>query len=263
MTSPKVEDSIAKLLTKSDVTSLAKKLSEARGADAELAAARDFAHDLQERKALPRAKYIELIGLLRLRYGAHLCGKGKMTFEAIQYKDRGEIMAQFLHAITDHMKENGTSMSAMGVVFPRSLQFGLRNVSTTDMPSEVEPAKSAQVLSIDEVNDKSYIAKCKGFQVNMLVYEKSVGAGKGIYRIQEIGEHVVIKEVDAFKDDLITANVAFEKFLEEWAKHQGDVPTRVAGEWEASYVMNTNLANLELAKCKLYVALHSAAEDWH
>ena len=81
------------------------------------------------------------------------------------------------------------------------------------------------MLSIDEVNDKSYIAKCKGFQVNMLVYEKSVGAGKGIYRVQEIGEHVVIKEVDAFKDDLITANVAFDKFMGEWAKHQGDVPS--------------------------------------
>ena len=43
------------------------------------------------------------------------------------------------------------------------------------------------MLSIDEVNDKSYIAKCKGFQVNMLVYEKSVGAGKGIYRSRRSG----------------------------------------------------------------------------
>ena len=260
LTSTKVEDNIAKLLTKSDIASLSKKLVEAKAADAELAAARDFAHNLHERAALPRATYIELMGLLRLRYGAHLCGKGKMTFEAIQYKDRGDIMAQFLRAITDHMKENGTSMSAMGVTFPRSLQFGLL---ATDQPSEDKQPEAAKLLSIDEVNDKTYIAKCKGVQVNMLVYEKSVGADKGIYRIHEIGEHVVVKEVDAFKDDLITANVAFDKFMEEWAKHQGDVPTCVAGKWEASYVTNMDLAKQELAKCHLYVALHSAAEQWH
>ena len=83
LTAPKVEDHMAKLLTKSDIAALSKKLAGLKAADVELAAARDFAHDLYDRKALPRATYIELIGLLRLCCGAHFCGKGKMTCEAV------------------------------------------------------------------------------------------------------------------------------------------------------------------------------------
>ena len=216
LTSPKVEDHIAKLLTKTDVCAFSKKQADVKAADAELAAARDFAHNLHERAALPRAKYIEFMGLLRLRYGAHLCGKGKMTFEEIQYKDRGEIMAHFLIAITDHLKERGTLMSSVGVTLPRSLEFGLRDVSATGIkPSEEKEPEAAKLLSIDEVNDKTYIAKRKGFKTDMVVYEKSVGAGAGIYEVLEIGGHVVVKEVDAFKDELITANIAFEKFMGE------------------------------------------------
>ena len=37
----------------------------------------------------------------------------------------------------------------------------------------------------------------------------------------------------------------------------------MADKWEASYVTNMDLAKLELAKSHLYVALHSAAEQWH
>ena len=118
--------------------------------------------------------------------------KVKMTFEAVQHKDRGEMLAQFLHAITDHMKEHGTSMSAVGVIFPRLLQFGLRSIFATAKPSEDQEPKAAKLLSIDEVDDKVYIAKCKGFQVNMMVYEKSVGGWQR--HQQDAGDlaHVVV-----------------------------------------------------------------------
>jgi len=44
-------------------------------ADKELGAAREFVLRLVERDALKQAEFIECMGLLRLRMGAHICNK--------------------------------------------------------------------------------------------------------------------------------------------------------------------------------------------
>ena len=83
LTAKRVVDGVAKLLSNTDVNMIASKRKEAevRGADDQLGAA----HQMLEALPIDDAVKVELLGLFRVRMGAHLCGNGKSTFEKHEY----------------------------------------------------------------------------------------------------------------------------------------------------------------------------------
>ena len=253
LTSCKVEDHIAKLLTKSDVVALAgkDKMPTIKAANAELCSARTFALALHDGGALSRERYIEMLGLLRIRIGAHLCGKGKQTFEAIAFEDRATVLALFLKDITEHLKASGASLASVGVEFPANLAHALK-VPEKHAPCNAKNgdegvnAHEEHALSIDEVSSKDYMAKRKGFKIGSMVYEKSVGAKDGVYEITMIGDDIGLKEVDEFKDDHLTVKVPFPKFMEGWKPFTGEMATFVHGAWDVRCTLRQMRRRLKL-----------------
>ena len=250
-------DGIVKFVTKGDFNALGSKQKEVdiQKANAELGAARDFGLQLVTKGALQRGQFIDLIGLLRVRIGAHECKKGKQTFEEIEYESRTHILSLFLQGVTEKLKANGPQ-GLQGVIIPDVLQHALLVQTPQSVQEKTSDSKQdRKQLSVNEVSSPAHAAELKGFSIGTLAYERTQGWKEGVYAIKSIGEHVFMMEVDVFKEDLLEINVPLSTLLNQWKAHVGELPTYVADDWTPKIIGFTDASHLEAVRCRLFLAL--------
>ena len=126
LTANKVIDGIARLLTLTDVRGLASKTKAASIAKAEtvLGAASAVCDTLASGGHITTQQHMELLGLFRVRVGAFLCNKGKLTFEAFAYDTIDDICALFLKRVSECFDQNGVKQ--VPAQFPPELCGGLK-----------------------------------------------------------------------------------------------------------------------------------------
>ena len=163
--------------------------------------------------------------------GAHTCNKSLLTFEKQFYASRTVILSKFLMSITDMMKAKGVKLAG-ALDLPEELRPALMVKHETATQSSKDEVEHQAPLSVEELGDKSFIAKGKGFKVGTQVFEQSQGPKEGIYQITSVDDRVCVKELDAFKTTLITATIPFGKFMEGWKVYVGEVATFVRGNWD-------------------------------
>ena len=261
LSSPKVVNGVAKLITKSDIFALQNQMVMVGVVDDELGAAREFLLSLK----LPWNQQVELLGLLRVRMGAHVCRKGRYTFERKAYSAREEILALFVTSVLEALQALNLEPP---VSVPKELSSALQWANNAaDAASSGSPAPSQQhcaapiaAFSIEEI---SGILRRRGFEVDGLVYESSAGKKEGIYKILQIDHNVFLQVYNPMesKPQLIVA-IPFAKFIKGWVPFKGEMTMHVGGDWTSRYVGVPANSLLDRHRCTLYLKLHELAQSY-
>ena len=261
LTASKVTDGIAKCIVKTDVMALGSKnkVDEVGEADKDLNAARSFVLEIIEKGGVSEQSGMDMIGLLRVRVGAHLCGKGKITFEATTYDSLSQIMALFLEAVTAKLKDNGANINVkLPGELSRHLPTAAANANEADSTADQDGDSTINVgpLSLDEASGKDFVAGQKGFKVGTVVFEKTVGHKVGVYVIISIGDEVNVVEHDNFNAAKLSVKIEFKKFMANWTVFKGELQIAIDGDWTSHYARREAVL-LEMERCNLFLAMQS------
>lgn len=258
MVSPKVVDGVARCLTKSDIGSCTAKTKAKMIADADrhLEQIADVCKAVKGLEIIKDDAVETLEGLGKVRTGAFICNKSKMTFEAKEFENLHDIVRLFLKELTEALGSNVGKMPAIS-------QEWIAIVSaTTEKKEESQQAPALPELMTDQdLMDKEAIANRKGYAVNDVVFERSVGAKQGLYTIVAINDLVSVKERDPFKETHLQVKVPFDVFLSKWAVFKGDAPSRVSGDWSGACAWLRESAELEEARAALSSAMREYASE--
>ena len=267
LTSTKLEDGIVKFVTKPHISGLAAKEKRPMllTANVELHDARTFLLDLVKNGKIGEAQNVEMLGLLRIRYGGFMTKLGKDSFMKHDYDSSHEIIAVFLQEVTKQMRSYAAEHEVSGVTvpIPESLKHGLQPgkksasetrtwTSARNESKKSEPKKPDVALTADEASSYEQIARDKGFEEGRLVTMKKSEAKRltGIFKTKTIAETCELEESDCFKEDgaLITTKVPFSEFLGKWVTYKGDMPCMVNGNWSVPLASEDDLKKAELFK---------------
>ena len=259
LTSTKLEDGIVKFVMKGHISSLAskEKRSMVTNANVELHDARNFLVNLVKNGKIGEAQNVELLGLLRIRYGGFITKLGKDSFMKHEYDSSQEIIAVFLQEVTKQMKSYaaGHEVSEGTVPIPESLKYGLQPIkkkSASSKESKKESKKPDVALTADEASSHEHIAREKGFEQGRLVTMKKSEANRltGIFKLKTIDATCVLEESDCFKENkaLITTKVPFSDLFGKWVIYKGDIPCKVQGNWSVPIASEADLKKAELFK---------------
>ena len=296
LTASKVVDGVARLLTKSDVLQMSslKKRGDVERLEDELARVDAAVSQLRSREFLKHSQQIELEGRFMVRACAHIAGKGKQTFEKVDYSSIDEVLFRFLEELIAAVSKNRpdghapiSCISGKGGIGAASNSCWEREVfaviqsnpswetvveeqskaaekklakSTIESAEKNKKVEATGPLTTDQVSAPQHAAKAKGFAVGTFVVEKGLGQKHGVYIIVDMGEKVVLKEFDEFKSAHLTVTIPVATMIEKWAPYKGDMAEKVKGQWADR--LQTDLANqrsldLDKAKCDFYIALLS------
>ena len=258
LTSTKLEDGIVKFVTRSHISGLATKEKHdmVQTANAELRDARSFLLDLVKNGKIGEAQNVELLGLLRIRYGGFMTKLGKASFMGHEYDSSHEIIALFLQEVTKQMKSYAAEHEVSGdtVPIPESLKHGLQPVkkkASSNDPKN-EPKKLDVALTADEASSYEQIARDKGFEQGRLVIMKKSEPKRltGVFRIKTIDHSCELDESDCFKENnaLLATKVPFSEFIGKWVPYKGDMPCMVNGNWSVPLATEVELKKADLFK---------------
>ena len=109
MTAERCVDGIARLLTKSDVAALQSrtKRPEVERVELELERASDLVVHIERQQKVADTDLLEVEGRFMIRCGAHLCGKGKQTFERQAHDQVVDIIVLFMRELHDAVGKSG------------------------------------------------------------------------------------------------------------------------------------------------------------
>ena len=262
LTATKLEDGIVKLVTKSHISQLASKDNKAKTAKAniELRDAREFLLELTKAGKISDAQNVELLGLLRVRYGGFMTKLGKSSFLKHDYESSHEIIALFLQEVSQKMKEYAAAhdVSDQQVSIPNTLKHGLEPVKKKgDNDKKTDSAKTAvkkpdKALTADEASSFEHMACEKGFEIGQKVIMKKSEAKRltGVFVIESIDAKCKLQEIDVFKDKaaLIGTTVTFEELLAKWTKYNGELPCMVEGSWTIPIASDIDIKRVDLYK---------------
>ena len=261
--SEKVVDGVARTLTKTDVAGLSSKnkLPYVKEAEAHLDEASRISCALRATQA-EQSKVDDAEGLFKVRVGAHLCNKGKQTFDGKAHKDLAAIVRLFLEDVHALLQSTPTS-PVFGTVHELSASWVLILKTTpADEPKPEEPvSKGAVLLSVADLHDKISAAERKGFAVGIKVIEKGMGVKHGVYTIDSLGEQVVLVEHDIFKVGHLKVTLKLEQFILKWSQYKGDVPVVIAGDWSKWCSCDKKTLAIEAEKCKFLAAMLAHAKE--
>jgi len=268
LTATKTEDGIVRFIAKGHISAIASKemSSTVKAAEEHLAAARSFLLELLKNNRISHEQYVEVLGLLRLRYGAYLTKTGKMTFEQNVYNSGLAVVAAFLKDVKDSIEQHDSPGAKVDI--PACLRPAMKLpsdaliVQVDSAKKKVQAPKEAdKALTLDEANSWDQAAKRKGFKVGVIVAMKKSESKRmdGIWKIRTIGAQIELDELDSFKDSLLYAKIEFTDFLKQWALYGGDVSTGITGEWTIPVL--SHAADVEVAKAKLFGELHAVIKS--
>ena len=263
LVSEKVVDGVARTLTKTDLNGLVAK--------AKLPFVKAAERHLEEAEGLCRSLRIAGIsdnwctneeGLFKVRVGAHLCGKGKSTFESMVHPNIEAIVRCLLKSAFDTVTASGKQILQLHLL---STQWQSVLAATTE-PKQTADAQSnlasPQLLSRSDVTDKAKVAGRMGFVVDTgYVFEKSLGPKSGIYKLTSIDDIVKLDEYDVFKSAGMVVSIPFETFLKNWSVLKGEPPSVVDGLWTHRCVAYNRQYRIDSMKCELMLAMRTYATD--
>ena len=268
MTAEKCVDGAARLLTKSGIVTLQGKAKRAdvERLELELERASDLMVSIDRQQKLPDTDLLEIEGRFIIRCGAHLCGKGKQTFEKVAHEKVTDIILLFMREIHDMVEKYGKHKD-VELSLPASWEALLISQPSEGeveaAPSGEQPRSSEhRALSLGEVGSSAHSASQKGFNVGDKVVQKGMGKEHGIYVITHIDDEVKLQEVNPFKDDYIDVSIGLPIFLQKWVAYKSELPSKIEGDWAARHVSPaTPVVTVDVAKSKLLVALASASSE--
>ena len=243
LTATKSSDGIAKLLTKSDIQSLKgkDKVQSVFDLESKLEQAESFLTELVANKSLTDTQALDIRGRLQVRSAAHLCGKGKLTFEGVEYKSVDRIVEVFFDEVQKVLP---------GAKCPAASSA---TVATTPAPSEL--------LNFQDVSDAKRLATGKGFNVGNLVYDKAIGQSV-LFCIKALGDTVSLERRELLPRGPATQTaVDLPAFLKEWSIYKGSPPLLLE---EAAVALRTPLTTeaikLDMTRALMFAALHDYAK---
>ena len=216
LTSDKVEDGVARLLGKGDVTRLAtkSKLAELTTAEELLQHALDIGNTLGgiEQVLKPMGKVFVRVGLL-------LTSKEKQGREHTVYTV-AEIQQKFL--------------TELGEVVGKTIAFPEWAIDGAAAVVEPKPTASTSIqpsaASLANHNDPVWIASQSGFAVGKIVMEKDVEASpEKLFTIFAIAKMVAIKQVCCYSGKPFHTEVTLQDLLDKWVTSKADPPMQMQG----------------------------------
>ena len=264
LVSEKVVDGVARTLTKTDLTGLVAKtkLPLIKAAERHLDEAEFVCRSLRL-AGIDENWCTNEEGLFKVRVGAHLCGKGKSTFDGIVYPNIEAIVRCLLKSAFEKVNESGKTF--IECVPPLSTTWHAVLAATQDTKTTAkEPSCSSgpQLLSRSDVTDKVKVAGRMGFVVNTgYVFEKSSGPKSGVYRLTSIDDIVKMEEYDVFKSAGMVVSIPFETFLKNWSVFKGEPPSMVEGVWSPKCIIHSRQYKIDAMKCELMLAMMSYATE--
>ena len=169
LTSPRLEDGIAKLITKSDVTSLSSKgsLGKAQILETRLEQGSSIVEALLAQGKLVPDQELGALGRFHVRLVLHALDKEKHGREQKKYASVDAICSAFL-------KELG-ELVGQEIKFAQWAEDASDTTATSD---SAKPSAAADVrpIALQDNSDPTFLAQEKGFKVGTVVYEKAVGS---------------------------------------------------------------------------------------
>ena len=247
----KIEDGIAKLITKTDVVKVASKnqLPLAQSCEKVLKEAMILHDAVVAGHGVRSTELIQPLGQIFTRVGLHLTKKEMMGTEKKEYT-LDEIKSLFLAKVSAKAGAN-VSYTAWGSLSPAT-------TNETPKPSTTVDDQPIQLLeTIDEHSDPTFLARNRGYQVGTYVFEKGsqgVDAQIRVYKIICIAQDgVTIRQAFSYSGELHEGKVALFDLFTKWNVTTSSVPTVMQGHQQrpASF-------HVDEARCELWTVLQKA-----
>jgi hypothetical protein len=242
LTTNKVEDSIARLINKSHVASVASKQN--------MAAATEAEHVLGEAFELAKTissveKLVKPLGQLFVRVGVKLCDMEKKSLEGKTFSIQ-QLKSMFLKSASD----------VVGATVEFSSWF--EGEKTPDA-ADHQPARAAtgpKMAKLEDHSDPVWICNSRGFKIGSIVIEKSV-QGSSMYTIFEIADkHAVLYEALSYTGEPVKVNIGIDELLSNWTISKSDPPLRMQ---DPSVELPPKF-KIEMQRCQILEALNTLWE---
>ena len=257
LTGKKVEDGIAKLLTKTDIQRLCSKslADDVDDADQMLETMHDIISGLVAVKKLTADDELQVLGRSEVRAGLFLTDKQKASQEErLPFKDMVQIRKAFLDDVKALVGEVPTHPWGADICKCETPAFLKKE---KDGGGSEPSSHDAQPRTVADLTAPTSIAREKGFNVNDYVVEKRVtGNLRSIFQITSIGDIVALKQHVLGTATPVTVQYALATFLAGWSKFGGDVSVQLPLDWASTHsVMNSVSAMADTVKVKCFNAL--------
>eukprot|EP00972_Heterocapsa_arctica_P044343 6546624-Heterocapsa_arctica.AAC.1 len=127
-------------------------------------------------------------------------------------------------------------------------------------PPAVDSKRSA-ATTFDNLNDATWIAKDKGLEQGMLIFEKTVGS-TSLFQITDIGKTVKVASYTLGLGTTTIAELPLETIVKGWQVFRGEPPQMLPTTWvdRRLFAVGNKVAQQEAAKAKLFLYLQGMAE---
>ncbi len=268
MVSQRLVDGVARCLTKTDVSSL--------GGNKRVFLLQTVENHLEEAEAIcnhllanhpdtlkPDSDIAEKIsnieGLFKVRLGAHICKKGKQTFERKDWASVDDIVRAFCKEV------HGMIDGVDGCQLPLFSSTWVTIVAGAKADAEEEKMQTSKVelMTVERLKSTEEAAKRKGYKQGSMIFEKAVGLKAGLYEIIVLGDECELAERDSFKpvEALRNVKVSFDTLWKNWITFSGVASVRLDVDWSGHAMWKQTDGLLELSKAKLFEALFDHAND--
>ena len=218
LTGDKVEDGVARLLSKNDVAKVASKPKTAEACTAEriLGEAMDIAKEVGGIDAT-----LQPLGQIFVRTAVKLAGKEKMGREGREFK-WGDICNAFLHSLSD--------LKGQPITFDEWSIYAVSSGPASAAAAAKAKPTASSMATLSDHKDPTWVAKKAGFSVGCLVVQKDVAAQR-LYTIFSIGQTVKIREVVSQVDRTThTAEITLEDLLNKWSISKAVLSKQMDGD---------------------------------
>ncbi len=240
----KVVDGVAKLLSKSDVTTIASKpmLVKATAAEQILSEAWSELQELSKARKLSIGQCNALFGRLASRLVLHILKKEKGGPEVNKYDNLTAVKTTFR---VEKSKDLGDDVAT----------------GTAAAPATAAAASSSgRLSSIDDVSNPQWIADGKGFAVGK--YYTETGDGSKVFKLLEFtcaGANFELFSLAPIVPE--RKSVDFEG-LKKWKLHSRPLPQKLTADISGFMADNHRLVKQELAKASLFTELMQLSVEW-
>ncbi len=237
LTTDKIEDNVARLLSKADVKTVAGKPKQSAVMEAERAlnAALEIATPLGGFELL-----LKPLGQMFVRVGLMAAGKEKQGRERTTFTLR-EICSKYLEDIGEIVGKKVTFSE--WDVDDKGAQSGAGDSSGT--------TPKATSASLRDHSDPVWVAAQSGFSVGKHVVQKSVeSSAEGMFVIFSIGETVELRQVCRYSGEPVKVQTMLQDLLTAWACTKTEPPMQMQGGQ-----CRPKALALDMQRCMLFRAL--------
>ena len=249
LTSPKIEDGVARLLVKSDVSKLCVKsmLSDCLAVEKSLGQAITIAKSASASKRMRVDAEHGPLGRMFVRMILKLTDKEKLGAEGVAYTSYAPICDKYLAEMSELLG---------GLITFDGWTPAKPNV---EGEKQAPVPKSAGPISLDQHNSPVWLAEQKGFTVSKLVYEKSTKRGPtNLFVIVELNDaFVALEPACDYEHSGKRIRVELGALLKEWGNTDAEPPFQLCNVESSEKPLST-----DTLKAKMFLALVAAKKKY-